>query len=227
MRLDKTLTCLLAWAASCTGLAAPQKASFTSDVSTTQWALSDLDSQLPVDWTRAQYLVVEFRSSTSQRFELGLVSDEGNVSKRIHPFAGVWVRASIPMRFFRQGLGDADELASTVNQPRNSYWINIEAGGHAPVKHVRAINVTMRYPAHAATVEIRKISVSKTDPGDAVLDGGAPVIDDFGQYAHGDWPGKARSHAALIKEWAQEDRMLVPKATLPACRYGGYAQGRR
>ena len=167
MRLDKTLICLLAWALlfdRCIS-AAPQKATFASDVSTTQWPLADLDPQLPIDWTEAEFLVVEFRSSTSQRFELGLVSDEGNVSKRIHPFANVWVRASIPLRFFRQGLGDADELASTVNQPRNSYWINIEAGGHAPVLHVRALSVTMRYPARASTVEIRKVSLSKTDPG--------------------------------------------------------------
>ena len=86
-----------------------------------------------------------------------------------------------------------------TNSPRpstsraNSYWINIEAGGHAPVAHVRAISVTMRYPAHVATVEIRKVSLSKTDAGDAILDGGAPLIDDFGQYIHADWPGKARN----------------------------------
>ena len=64
-------------------------------------------------------------------------------------------------------------------------------------------------------VEIRKVSLSKTDPGDAVLDGGTPLIDDFGQYAHADWPGKARSFAALKQEWDREDRMLVPKARDP------------
>jgi hypothetical protein len=227
MRLNKTLIGMLAWALSLVAAqAAPQKASFASDVSTTQWTLADFDPQLPIDWTDAEFLVVEFRSSSSQRFELGLVSDEGNVSKRIHPFPGVWVRASIPLRFFRQGLGDADELASTVNQPRNSYWINIEAGGHAPVRRVRGISVTMRYPARASTLEIRKISLSRTDPGDAVLDGGTPLIDDFGQYTHADWPGKARSYAALIREWAQENRMLVPKS-IQECRYGGYPAGRR
>jgi hypothetical protein len=209
------------------GHAAPQKAAFTSDVSTVQWPLSDLDPLLPADWSDARFLVVEFRSSTSQRFELGLVSDEGNVSKRIHPFANVWVRASIPLRYYREGLGDADELASTVNQPRNSYWINIEAGGHAPVQRVRALSVTMRYPAHAASVEIRKVSLSGTDPGDAVLDGGTPVIDEFGQYIHADWPGKARSVEQLKREWGQEERMLVPKGVVRPCRYGGFATGKR
>jgi len=207
--------------------AAPVKAVFTRDVSTVQWPLAEIDAALPSDWADAQFLVVEFRSSTSQRFELGIVSDEGNVSKRIHPYANVWVRAAIPLRFYRDGLGDADELASTVNQPRNSYWINIEAGGRAPVQHVRALSVTMRYPARAASVEIRKVGLSTTDPGDAILDGGAPLIDDFGQYVHADWPEKARSRAQLEREWRQEERMLVPKSVVRPSRYGGFAGPRR
>jgi hypothetical protein len=207
--------------------AAPVKAEFTRDVSTTQWPLAEIDAALPADWSDAQFLVVEFRSSTSQRFELGLVGDEGAVSKRIHPYANVWVRAAIPLRFYREGLGDADELASTVNQPRNSYWINIEAGGHGPVKHVRALSVTMRYPAHAASVEIRKVALAKTDPGDAILDGGAPLVDDFGQYIHVDWPGKARSRQQLEREWRQEERMLAPKAVVRPSRYGGFAGPKR
>jgi hypothetical protein len=206
---------------------APQKATFASDVATTQWPVADIEPTLSADWSDAQFLVVELRSSTSQRFELGLVGDEGAVSKRIHPYANVWVRAAIPLRFYRQGLGDADELASTVNQPRSSYWINIEAGGHGPVRSVRALSVTMRYPAHAATVEIRKLSLARTDPGDAILDGGEPLIDELGQYRHVDWPGKARSVEQLVREWSQEERMLVPKAAVRACRYGGFTPGKR
>ncbi|HEV7609389.1 MAG TPA: hypothetical protein VGO61_18765 [Steroidobacteraceae bacterium] len=228
MRFTKTLIGPLALAFQVvTAHAAPQQATFSRDVSSAQWPLAELDPQLPTDWSDAEFLVIEFRSSTSQRFELGLISDEGTVSKRIHPFPNVWVRASIPLRFYRQDLGDAGDLAATVNQPRNSYWINIEAGGHAPVKHVRALSVTMRYPAHASTLGIRKLSISRTDPGDAVLDGGTPLIDDFGQYLHDDWPGKVRSLEALKTEWAQENRMLVPKAALRACRYGGFATNRR
>src|SRR3954468_14442593 len=162
--------------------ASPQKATFASEVATVQWPLADLDPALPADWKDYEFLVVEFRSSSSQRFELGLVGDSGTVTRRIHPLANVWVRASIPLRFYRQGLGDADELASTVNQPRNSYWINIEAGGQGPVERVRALSLTLRYPVHATTIEVRKVSLSKTDVGDAVLDGGAPVIDGYGQY---------------------------------------------
>lgn len=207
--------------------AATVTAEFARDVATTQWPLAAIDPALPQDWSDAQFLVIELRSSTSQRFELGLVTDTGTVSKRIHPYANVWVRAAIPLRFYREGLGDADELASTVNQPRNSYWINIEAGGHDPVRHVRALTVTMRYPAHAARLEIRGVSLAKTDPGDAILDGGAPLVDEFGQYVHADWPGKARSRAQLEREWRQEERMLVPRSAVQSCRYRGFAGPRR
>jgi hypothetical protein len=207
--------------------AAPQKATFAADVSTVQWPLAEIDPALPVDWKDFEFLVVEFRSSTSERFELGLASDEGTVSRRIHPFANVWVRASIPLRFFRQGLGDAGDLAATVNQPRASYWINIESGGHAPLEHVRSLSVTMRYPAHAASVEIRSVSLSKTDPGDAILDGSAPLIDDFGQYIHADWPDKASALDVLVREWSAEQRMLAPRTSVPGCKFGGYSAARR
>jgi len=175
-RVSWLMTLALAGSFACVH-ASPQKATFASDVATVQWSLADLDPGLPANWKDFEFLVVEFRSSSSQRFELGLIGETETVSKRIHPLANVWVRASIPLRFYRQGLGDADELASTVNQPRNSYWVNIEAGGHGPVERVRAISVTIRYPAHTTTIELRKVSLSKTDAGDAVLDGGAPVID--------------------------------------------------
>jgi hypothetical protein len=92
---------------------------------------------------------------------------------------------------------------------------------------VRALSVTMRYPAHAASVEIRKVSLSPTDPGDAVLDDATPLIDGFGQYIHADWTGKASSVEQLRREWGQEERMLVPKAVVRPCRFGGFAGDKR
>ncbi len=39
---------------------------------------------------------------------------------------------------------------------------------------------------------------------------GCRCIDDFGQYIHAEWPGKATSFEQLKRDWAQENRMLVP-----------------
>ncbi|HEX2852316.1 MAG TPA: hypothetical protein VHO24_03680 [Opitutaceae bacterium] len=195
---------------------------FDRPVSSFEWTLAEINPDLPADWTGFDFLVVEFKASSSQRFELGLKTADQHVSKRIHPLAGVWVRASIPLRFFRQGLGDAHDLAATVNQPRDSYWINIESGGHGPTTAVRGMTVVMRYPVGYPTLEIRSITLAKTDPGDAVL-GGKPVLDEFGQYAHVEWPGKAHSDADLKKAWADEAAGLEKAGTFPGhCPYGGF-----
>ena len=184
-----------------------KRVTFNQPVSTTEWSLHDLNPELPSDWTGYEFLVIEFRASSSQRFELGLKIPNGVISKRIHPYPGVWVRASIPLRFYRQGLGDGVDLAATVNQPRNSYWINIEAGGHGLITQIEGISVVMRYPVGAPTLELRSLALAKTDPGDAVLEGN-PLVDVFGQYTHADWPGKAHSEAELKASWAQESESL-------------------
>jgi hypothetical protein len=140
---------------------------FDKPVSTYEWTLKEINPDLPSDWTGYNFLVIEFRATSNQRFELGLTMSPKSVSKRIHPFPGVWVRASIPLRFYRQGLGNGSDLAATVNQPRNSYWINIESGGYGPTTNVQGMSVTMRYPAGSPTLEIRSVTLATNDPGDA------------------------------------------------------------
>lgn len=199
-----------------------KKVVFDKPVAAYEWTLAELDPALPSDWTGYEFLVVEFKSSTSQRFELGVKTAEQLISKRIHPYAGVWVRASIPLRFYREGLGDANDLAATVNQPRNSYWINIESGGHGSTAHVQGMTVTMRYAINSPTLEIRSVTLAKTDPGDAVLDG-KPLIDEFGQYTHADWPTKAKSEDDLRKAWNDEVAALKADAFPDRDAYGGFA----
>src|SRR5690606_34371374 len=104
-----------------------------------------------------------FRATSSQRFELGIKTATDHISKRIHPYPNVWVRASIPLRYYREGLGNANDLAATVNQPRSSYWINIEGGGHGPTVGITALTATMRYPAGTPKLEIRSVTLAKTD----------------------------------------------------------------
>ena len=199
--------------------------SFTFDksVSTHEWTLNEINPNLPSDWTGYNFLVIEFRATSNQRFELGLTMSPKSVSKRIHPFPGVWVRASIPLRFYRQGLGNGSDLAATVNQPRNSYWINIEAGGFGPATNVEGMTVTMRYPVGSPTLEIRSVTLATNDPGDDVLEG-KPLIDEFGQYVHADWPGKAQTEDDLKKSWTAEADALKQDAAFPdRDAYGGFA----
>ncbi len=200
--------------------ALPVQAAFTGARSEHAWSLKELNADLPADWSPYEFLVLEFRASSSQRFDLGLKTSSGHFVKRIGPFAGVWVRAAIPLRFYRQPAGDGVDMAATYNQPRSSYWINIHSSACGPTTNVTAITAAMDYPAGSPTLEIRAVTLAKTDPGDAVLEG-KPLIDEFGQYTHADWPGKAKSPADLRKAWSAEANTLRTAPT-NCCPYGGF-----
>jgi hypothetical protein len=200
----------------------PVKAEFTGMRSEHRWTLAELNPELPVDWTPFDFLVLEFKASSSQYFRLGIQTAQQHLAKRIHPFAGVWVRASIPLRFYREPAGSAIDLAATFNQPRGSYWVNIGWNtGEGPTTDVRALTVDMGYPVGSPTLEIRSVQLARTDPGDAVLEG-KPLVDEFGQYTHADWAGRVRTLDELRQAWAAEAATV--KAPLPdRCEYGGFA----
>ena len=211
---------LLALAAITTHAALPAQVTFTGAKGEQVWPLKELDTSLPADWTPFEFLVLEFKASSSQRFDLGLQTSAGRFAKRIGPFAGVWVRASIPLRYYRQPAGDGADLAATFNQPRSSYWINIHSSSYGPTTNVTGLTVSMEKPVGAPTLEVRSVKLSATDPGDAVLEG-TTLIDEFGQYTHADWPGKAHSLDDLKQAWATEAASLKAMPT-NRCAYGGF-----
>jgi hypothetical protein len=196
------------------------RGTFDTERASQTWKLSELNTNLPADWSAYNFLVVEFKASSSQPFFLGLETSGGVFSKRIGPFAGVWVRASIPLRYYRQPAGDGADLAATFNQPRHSYWINIHSGAWGPTTNVTGISARMDHPVGTPTLEMRSVTLAREDPGDAVLEG-KPLIDAFGQYTHASWKGKASSLDELRKAWAAETSALN-NVTNGRCAYGGF-----
>lgn len=221
--MDRTILIILALAAivSLAHAALPVQTTFTGAWAEKSWTLKELNPDLPSDWTGFDFLVLEFKASSSQRFELTLETGGGRLTKRIHPFPGVSVRAAIPLRYYRQPAGDGVDLAATFNQPRSSYWINIHDESHGPTTDVRGIAMGMHYPAGSPTIEIRSVTLAKTDPGDAVLEG-KPLVDEFGQYTRADWPGKIRSLEELKRAWATEANALAGHSPSDRCAYGGF-----
>jgi len=222
-RLSKVFLLLpvVAGLARATSWGLPIKLNFTGVHCEHVIPLSELGSGLPTDWTPYEYLVLEFRASSSQRFDLGLKTDTGNLLHRIGPFPNVWVRASIPLRYYRKAPGAAYDMAATYNQPRNSYWINIHSGKFGPTTNVQGLVIRMDYPVGNPSLEIRSVRLAKEDPGDDILEK-KPIVDEFGQYIHVDWPGKAKSLAALKNQWAQEEEHLRSILPTNRCPYGGF-----
>lgn len=199
----------------------PVEMTFTGEKSSKLWSLSSLNTNLPSDWSAYEYLVLEFKASSSQRFDLGIQTGRERFAKRIGPFAGVWVRASIPLRYYRTPAGNGVDLAATFNQPRGSYWINIHSSGYGPLTNVAGLSVSMDQAVGKPTLQIRSVALAATDPGDAVLEG-LPLVDEFGQYTRVDWTGKARSLDDLKNKWDAESRSVrEPMAGRDS--YGGFS----
>ncbi|MGB9604942.1 MAG: hypothetical protein ACPL88_03575, partial [Bryobacteraceae bacterium] len=199
--------------------AGPLRAVFDQPVSEYRWSLQEIDPGLPADWTPFQFLVLEMRASSPQRFELRIYTAAGTRSQRIHPFSGVWIRAAVPLRYYSQVEREGHDLASLGNKPRGTFWINV-SGAVEPLMAVQGLGVAMQNPVGQPTLEIRSLRLAREDPGDAVLES-RPVVDEFGQWIPADWPGKATSLEQLRRVWSAEE-VALGQGDFGYCPYGGY-----
>ncbi|MDR1783850.1 MAG: hypothetical protein LBR13_06285 [Dysgonamonadaceae bacterium] len=195
----------------------------SKEVSGRKFAIRDISPDLPSDWDDYNFVTLEFRSTTAQRFHVGFTTDWGYNELRIMNYVpGEWNKLSIPLKFYRDLPGAAADLAATFNQPRFTGWINL-GGKRGPLHGVDSIGFRMRVPIGDPVIEIRSIALSVEDPGDEYL-GVIPAVDEFGQWNLGDWEGKIKSIEQLRAEWAAEDAESVSTADFNYSKYGGYLQ---
>jgi hypothetical protein len=190
-------------------------------VSEHKWALKDLNPDLPSDWSAYKFLVMDVKSSSSQRFLLRLYTAEGVRGMRVHQFGGgVWIRAAVPLAYFQSQSQEGQDLAAVFNKPRHPFWMAV-VGPFGPLKAVQSLAVAMVAPVGSPTLEIRNVRLSADDPGSEILDK-LPVVDEFGQWIPTEYPRKIKSLEQLEREWDREDRSLRP-GEFGYCRYGGFA----
>jgi hypothetical protein len=196
-----------------------RRAVFEGAGSEQTWPLKDLDPKLPADWSSAQFLVLEMRLSSPQRFDFRIRDSGGVRSVRLSPVPGVWIRTAIPLMYFTKPAGQGNDLASVHNKPRRLIFINL-SGTPGPLTNVQSIAVSMPNPVGAPSVEIRGLRLTAEDPGDTLLEP-KPLVDEFGQWIHDDWPGKAKTLAQLKADWAAEEKALASAEPL-YCKFGGF-----
>ena len=189
-----------------------------------KWTLKELNPDWPADWSDYNYLVLELKASTPQRFSLMVYTANGPRRIVFQPFGqNVWLRASVPLRYFKGHDQSGFDLASTNNRRTPSFWMSVW-GPFGDLKGIEALGVTMEYPIGKPTLEIRSLQLAKDDPGSDFLEG-KPVLDEFGQWAHADWPHKLKSREQLQQQLADEQKVLPP-GHFNYDQYGGYTNAR-
>jgi len=215
------LLALLLLANTALALDKPIKITFEGRVSEHKWSLEQLAPQWPSDWSGYEFLVIEMKASSPQRFSWWLHTAGGKRRIMFHPFGqNIWLRASIPLQYFRGRDQRGNDLASANNRRSDSFWLSTW-GPFGDLKKVEALSVVMTYPLHEATLEIRSIKLSKEDPGSEFLEPG-PYVDELGQWARGNWPRKVASREQLQKEIERERETLTGSDEFGYCEYGGY-----
>jgi hypothetical protein len=193
---------------------------FTGVKSEHKWPLKELNPEWPSDWSDYEYLVIEMKTSTPQRFSLFVYTANGPRRIMLQPFGqNVWLRASVPLRYFKGKDQSGFDLASTNNRRTPSFWMSVW-GPFGDLKNIESLGVTMEYPIGKPVLEIRSMQLTKEDPGSDFLEG-KPVLDEFGQWAHADWPRKIKSRKQLDEELAKEEKTIEPGG-FNYCEFGGY-----
>jgi hypothetical protein len=205
----------------------PTTLTFDSSRDETRIALKDIAPDFPRDWSEYEALVLEVRASSPQRMNLKVYTggaDAGSAKESysrvlLHPYPKVWIRAAIPVMTLSAPPRTGHDMAAVGNRSRNGHFLSLW-GPFVPLEEVKAIAFEMESPVGSPTLEIRSVQLAKASPGDAVLDG-LPVVDEYGQFTHDTWPGKASSLAQLKKDWREEEKLLTP-GDFGYCPYGGY-----
>lgn len=193
----------------------------SQEISGKKFALQDISPGLPQDWDDYNFVVIEFRSTTSQRFHIGFDTDAGYNELRVMSYVpNGWCKLAIPLKFYRELPDAAVDLAATYNQPRYTGWINL-GGNRGPLHAVDSIGVRMRAPVNNPVIEIRSVSLAVEDPGDRYLES-VPAVDEFGQWNLGNYDGKVSSLEQLKQEWEAEENEKVSTRDYQYSKYGGY-----
>jgi hypothetical protein len=196
----------------------PVSVKFEGTFTEKKFAIKDLNSEFPSDWSSFGYLTFDMTSSSTQYFNL-LLYDAGGIRRlEIHPFQGARVRASIPLVHFQKMNTEGMDMAAIYKTARPGYWIGF-TGDVGPISKVDSLGVSMRLPIGSPNIELNNFRL--TMAAEDTIFGPVPLVDEFGQWILADWPGKAKTTNDLKTAWkAEEDSLNTNEFNLS--KYDGF-----
>ena len=197
----------------------------SKEMSGTKFALADINPDLPSDWDGYNFVVLEYKITTAQRFQLGFTTDWGYNELRVMSYVpNAWNRIAIPMKYFTELPDPAVDLAATFNHARYTGWINL-GGKRGPMHGVDSIGFRMRRAIGTPSLTVRNVTLAVEDPGDLYMED-TPAFDEFGQSMNVDYPEKVHSLAELEKQWREEEAGDFSTEPYNYSKFGGYKDRR-
>lgn len=195
----------------------------SKDIDFHEFSIKDLGLAGIENWEPYKYMILEIRSSTAQRFLLGIDTDNGLHEKRTHVLPQAWVKLCIPLEYYREKPKPSNDLAATVNKPQNGVGFqHIEGGSVGPLTGVKGVSIKYYTPLDNPVVQIRSFKLSNEYETPSYL-GDSPYVDKFGQWAEGEFQGKAHTMEELQAAWNEEE-LSISNDALPRSRFGGFLE---
>ena len=223
--MRKILFTILALAALCSCGKGELKHQFDSTQDTDQYefSLAQLGLKGVDNWEDYQYMVIEIKSSTAQRFLLGIDTDNGLHEKRTHVLPQAWVKLCIPLEYYREKPKPAGSLAATVNKPQNGVGFqHIEGGTVGPLTGVKGLSFKYYTPLNDPEIQIRSFKLTNEYETPTYMED-VPFVDESGQWNLGEFEGKVHSMEELQAIWDKEEASIQAEA-LPRSQYGGFLE---
>lgn len=176
------------------------------------------------DWSAAGGLALDVRNPGSQPVELGVrVDDDPGADGRVHCRQGMgsvgpgqtarFVLPLVTVDPMTVGMRGLPVEAKGLTALSNSY-------GKLQLDHVIGFQVFLHRPTQPTTLILERIRLTAYSVS---LDG---IVDRFGQYSRGRWPGKVRREEELLERRQAEEREIQKAPALPGFdRYGGWSDG--
>lgn len=205
--------------------AAPDGAALAVDFEKVQWPTVNWALTKPADWKPFGFLIVELSNPGPRTVEAHVrIDDSPEADGRKHCRTargavppGETVRLAVDF-----ASADPETLGMRAGPPISDAHSTIAQGDPAFDRgHVVAVKLFLNQPEQAERLIVRSARLAPPRS----LDG---IVDRFGQYTGGDWPGKVREEAELVRRRENEAAELTRIKALPGRdKFGGWADGPR
>jgi len=180
----------------------------------------------PWDWRGYDGLAIEVRNPGKEPVEFGVrVDDDPSADGIVHCRQGSGVIAPGKREVFVLSLGPSPMTYGMRGLPTVPGYTPLAVQSWADtidLGHIVAFQVFLHSPKSPVTLVLDSIRLI---PYTVSLEG---IVDQFGQYAKADWPGKLKSIEEFSTRRKQEEAWLKANPQLPGrSKYGGWTGGPR
>lgn len=183
-----------------------------------KFAIEELGSELPKDWSSYEFLTFDIFASSTQRFTLTLHDAEGPRRIVVLPFENTWVRASIPLIHFKERNVVGHDMAAIWKTPLPGMCINF-TGTVGAINNVNSIGFKMEKPLNSPYIEIKDIQLTM-NAQDSILSP-LPVVNMFGQWIPDKSESSFRSLEELRNRWNEDDKNVI-SGDFGFSKFGGF-----